>query len=74
MSDHSVSKEIFPDIQFKPPLMQLEAISSLPITSYWGEETNTCLTTASFQVAVESSDVRVWCPPVLERPRKVWSG
>ena len=34
--------------------MQLEAIFSRPITSYFGEETNSCLTTTSFQVIVES--------------------
>jgi len=33
--------------------MQLEAIDSCPITSYLGEETNTCLTTTSFEVVVE---------------------
>ena len=33
MSDHSVNKEIFPNIQSKPPLMQLEAISYHPIAS-----------------------------------------
>jgi len=32
--DHSFSKEIFPNIQSKPPLMQLEGISSHPIASY----------------------------------------
>ena len=37
--------------------MQLEDITSHPITSYLGEETNTCLTTTSFQVAVESSKI-----------------
>jgi len=37
--------------------MQLEAIASGPITSYLGEETNTCLTTASFQVVVGSNKV-----------------
>ena len=37
MPDHSFSKEIFPNIQSKPPLKQLEAISSHPITSYLGE-------------------------------------
>ena len=57
MPDHSLSKEIFPSIQSKPPLMQLEAIASRPIASYLGEETNTCLTTTSFQVAVESNKV-----------------
>ena len=43
MPDHSFSKYIFPNIQSKPPLMQLEAIASRPITSYLGEETNTRL-------------------------------
>jgi len=57
MPDHSFSKEIFPDIQCKAPLMQLEAIASRPIASYLGEETNTCLTTTSFQVVVESKKV-----------------
>jgi len=49
MPDHSLSKEIFPNIQSKPPLMQLEAIASCPIASYLGEDTNTCLTTTSCQ-------------------------
>ena len=34
MTDRSCSKEIFLNIQSKPPLMQLEPISSCPITSY----------------------------------------
>ena len=34
--------------------MQSKAISSCPITGSLGEETNTCLTTASPQVAAES--------------------
>jgi len=37
--------------------MQLEAVSSRPIASFLGEETNTCLTTTSFQVAVEGNKV-----------------
>jgi len=57
MPDRSFSKEIFPNIQSKPPLVQLEAMASRPITSYLGEETNTCLTTTSFQVVVESNKV-----------------
>ena len=57
MPDHSLSKEIFPTIQSKPPLTQLGAIPSYPIASYLGEETNTHLTTTSFQVAVESDKV-----------------
>jgi len=51
MLDHSFSNKIFPDIQAKPPLMQLEAISSCPSANYLGEETNTHLTTNAFQVA-----------------------
>ena len=39
MPDHSFTKEIFPNIQSKPPLMQLVAIASHPIASYLGEET-----------------------------------
>ena len=55
--DSPFSKEIFPNIQPKPPLMQLEAIASRPVTVYLGEETNTSLTTTSFQVVVESDKV-----------------
>jgi len=65
MSDHSFSKEIFPNIQSKPPLTQLEAIASPPIASYLGEETNTCLTTTSFQVVTESDRVSPQ-PPLLQ--------
>jgi len=61
MPDHFFSKEIFPNIQSEPPLMQLEAIASRPITSYLGEGTNSCLTTTSFQVVLESNKV----PPQL---------
>ncbi|KAK4827864.1 hypothetical protein QYF61_022014 [Mycteria americana] len=57
MLDHPFSKEIFPNIQSKPLLTQLEAISSCPITCYWGEETDPHLSTTSFQVAVESDKV-----------------
>jgi len=59
MPDHSVSKEIF------PPLAQLEAIASRPVASYLGEETNTCLTTPSFQGAAESNEVSPQ-PPLLQ--------
>ncbi|KAK4829045.1 hypothetical protein QYF61_001850 [Mycteria americana] len=49
MLDNPFSEEKFPNIQSKPPLAQLEAISSRPITCYLGEETNPHLSTASFQ-------------------------
>ncbi|KAK4814188.1 hypothetical protein QYF61_011911 [Mycteria americana] len=65
MFDHPFSKEIFPNIQSKPLLTQLEAISSCPITGYLGEETNTHHTTTSFQVVVESGKVSPQ-PPFLQ--------
>ncbi|KAK4827493.1 hypothetical protein QYF61_018793 [Mycteria americana] len=62
MLDNPFGKEIFPDIQFKPSLVQLEAIPSCPIASYLGEETNTHLTTTSFQVVVERDKVSPEAP------------
>ncbi|KAK4830122.1 hypothetical protein QYF61_008549 [Mycteria americana] len=49
MLDNPLSEEKFPNIQSKPPLAQLEAISSCPITCYLGEETDPHLSTTSFQ-------------------------
>jgi len=40
MPDHSFRKEIFPNLQSKPPLMQPEAIAPCPMASYLGEQTN----------------------------------
>jgi len=65
MSDHSFSKELLPNIQCKHPLAGLEAIASHPIASYLGEETNTRLTTTSFQAVVESDKVSPQ-PPLLQ--------
>jgi len=65
MPDRSCSEDIFPDIQPKPPLTQLEAIASRPITGYLGEETNPPLTTTSCQGAVESDKVSPQ-PPLLQ--------
>ncbi|KAK4808466.1 hypothetical protein QYF61_005783 [Mycteria americana] len=47
--DNPFSEVKFPNIQSKPPLAQLEAISSCPITCYLGEETDPHLSTTSFQ-------------------------
>ncbi|KAK4831109.1 hypothetical protein QYF61_015412 [Mycteria americana] len=58
-------EEKFPNIQSKPPLAQLEAISSCPITCHLGEETDPHLSTTSFQVAVESEKVSPQ-PPFLQ--------
>ncbi|KAM9656072.1 uncharacterized protein ACIBXB_008597 [Morphnus guianensis] len=54
MFDNPLSKEIFPNIQHKPPLPQLEAISSRPVSSHLTEDTSTHLTTTPLQVVVES--------------------
>ncbi|KAK4823194.1 hypothetical protein QYF61_027203 [Mycteria americana] len=65
MPDNSFSEVKFPNIQSKPPLVQLEAISSCPITRYLGEETDPHLSTTSFQVVVESDKVSPQ-PPFLQ--------
>ncbi|GAB0186314.1 hypothetical protein GRJ2_001096700 [Grus japonensis] len=65
MTDNPFGEEIVPNIQSKPPLMQLKTISSHPITCYLGEETNTHLATTSFQVAVETNKVAPQ-PPFLQ--------
>ncbi|KAF1603350.1 Ovalbumin-related protein Y, partial [Eudyptes chrysolophus] len=59
------TSEIFPHIQPKPPLAQLEAISSRPIARYLGEGTDTHLPTTSFQGVVESDEVSPQ-PPFLQ--------
>jgi len=68
MPDHSFRKEIFPNIQSTPLLVQLETISSHPVTSYLGEETNTRLATTSFQVVVESDKVSPSASSRLNNP------
>ena len=64
MPDNPSGEEISPNIQPKPPLVQLQAISSHPITSYLGKETNPHLTTTPLQVVVESDKVSPQ-PPLL---------
>jgi len=59
-----LGKKFFPNIQSEPPLAQLEAILSYPITSYMGEETNLHLTT-TFQGVEESNEVSPE-PPLLQ--------
>ncbi|KAK4813420.1 hypothetical protein QYF61_004989 [Mycteria americana] len=65
MLDNPFSEVKFPNIQSKPPLAQLEAISSCPITCYLGEETDPHLSTPSFQVVEESNKVSPQ-PPFLQ--------
>lgn len=52
MLDYTVSDEIYPNVQSKPPMVPLEAISSWPVACFLGEETDPHLTTMSFQVAL----------------------
>ncbi|KAK4829474.1 hypothetical protein QYF61_004764 [Mycteria americana] len=65
MLDNPFSEVKFPNIQSKPPLAQLETISSCPITCYLGEETDPHLSTTSFQVVEESEKVSPQ-PPFLQ--------
>ncbi|PKU29473.1 protein diaphanous hypothetical protein [Limosa lapponica baueri] len=55
MLDNPFSEEIFPNIQSKPPLAQLEAISSCPVACHLGDETDLHLTTTCFQVVAENN-------------------
>ncbi|KAF1466761.1 Conserved oligomeric Golgi complex subunit 5, partial [Megadyptes antipodes antipodes] len=72
MFNHSFRKDIFPHVQSKPPLAQLEAISSRPIACCLGEETDTHLATTSFQVVVESNEVSPQ-PPLLQAKQSQFS-
>ncbi|KAK4817052.1 hypothetical protein QYF61_026360 [Mycteria americana] len=65
MLDNPLGEVKFPNIQSKPPLVQLEAISSCPITCYLGEEKDPHLSTTSFQAVVESNKVSPQ-PPFLQ--------
>ena len=58
MSDHSFRNEIFPIIQPKPPPAQREAISSHPISSYLGKQTDPHL--ASFP-SVKNHPGEIFC-------------
>jgi len=69
MLDNPFSEEIFPNIQYKPPLAQLEAICSCRMAFYFGEETDTHLATASFQVVAESNEVSPQ-PPLLQTKQR----
>ncbi|KAK4831772.1 hypothetical protein QYF61_018998 [Mycteria americana] len=59
MLGNPFSEVKLPNIQSKPPLAQLEAISSCPITCYLGEETDPHLSTTSFQLFVLSMTLYV---------------
>ena len=52
--------------------MQLEAISSLPVATYVGEEAKTYLTTTCFHIVVESDKVSPE-PPLLQTKESQFS-
>ena len=52
--------------------MQLEAVSSHPVTSHLGEETDTHLTPTSFQAVVESDKVSPQPPLLWTLLEKAW--
>jgi len=57
MPHNSFSEEISPNIQHKPPLVQLEAISAYPITWCAGEKPSPHLVIDSFKVTVKYNNV-----------------
>lgn len=54
--DNPSGKEFFPNIAFKIPLVQLEAISPCPVICYLGEETNLHVATPFLQGVVQSDN------------------
>ncbi|KAK4813348.1 hypothetical protein QYF61_026644 [Mycteria americana] len=65
MLDHPFSEVKFLNIQSKPPLAQLEAISSCPMACNFGRRDRPHLSTTSFQAVVESDEVSPQ-PPFLQ--------
>ena len=65
MLGNPFGKEFFPGSQPKPSLVQLEAVSSCPLTCYLGKETYPHLATTSFQVVVENEKFSLQ-PPLLQ--------
>jgi len=69
MFDNPFSEENFPNIQSKPSLVQLQDFLSCAVTWYLGKETDSHLSTTSFQVAVESE---VYACPASFSGRMLW--
>jgi len=65
MLDNPFGAGIFCNVQSKPPLVQVEAISSHPTACYLGGEANIHHATTSFQVAVENKMISL-PPPFLQ--------
>ena len=51
---------MLPNIQSKPSLVQLEGITSCPVTCHLVKETHPQLSATSFQVAVEGDEVKTY--------------
>jgi len=62
--DHFL-REVFPNIQPEPPLVQLETVPSSSIASYVGEEIDPYITTTSL-LGVVVSDKITLAPPLLQ--------
>jgi len=71
---HPFCKEVFPDIQPKLTLAQLEAISPCPVTCHQGEETNPTLTAITFQVFEDPAQLgREFTEILWLLPTTVWN-
>ena len=60
-------KDVFPDIQPKLTLVQLEGISPHPVTCHQGEKTNLTLAERTFQILEENNKVSLQ-PPSPQMP------
>lgn len=60
MLDHILCKEIFPNIQSKLSLAQLESVSLYIPSLHLTKEADIHLAAASFQVEAESSEIFPW--------------
>ncbi|KAK4830133.1 hypothetical protein QYF61_008560 [Mycteria americana] len=63
--DLPLSKKMLPNVQSKPPLVQLRAIPTCPVTGSQGEEISTSLSMSPPQEAAESNEVAPQ-PPFLQ--------
>jgi len=57
VSDHPLGKEMLPNVQSKPPLVQLWTIPTRPVPESQGEEISTSLSPFPPQEAAESKEV-----------------
>lgn len=68
MLENLFHEEIFPSTQPKPPLAQLEAISSCPTTCYLGEEIDPHKVPTCFQGVVDEDIHKInWTDLSLQR-------